>query len=178
MTTSDQHLDEPIERPVDVSVARSRPVVSSGVGGPVAGRSVGEIRALCDGATPTPWAQQRSSPTLVYGDERFPMFVCDTGHGHQAEADAAFIAAARELVPALLAEVEAAHRFEQSAEAEVAQLVESLERVTEARDAFKDERNEARAKVRAVELVRCWTNEDGRRFMFVDDVAAALGIPS
>lgn len=30
------------------------------------------------------------------------------------------------------------------------------------------------AQVRRVELVRCWTNEDGKRFVFADDLGAAL----
>jgi hypothetical protein len=34
----------------------------------------------------------------------------------------------------------------------------------------------AAAKVRAVELLQCWTNEDGKRFLFADDVAEAFGI--
>ena len=34
----------------------------------------------------------------------------------------------------------------------------------------------AEAKVRAVETIRVWRNEDGKRFMFADEVAVALGI--
>lgn len=33
-----------------------------------------------------------------------------------------------------------------------------------------------RANVIRVAMVKCWTNEDGKRFMFVEDVAEALGI--
>ncbi len=32
----------------------------------------------------------------------------------------------------------------------------------------------AEAQVQRVKLVHCWTNEDGRRFLFADDVMAAL----
>lgn len=41
-----------------------------------------------------------------------------------------------------------------------------------------DRGNEAIKKVRAVERVRVWTNEDRKRFMFADDIRDALGIPS
>lgn len=78
-----------------------------------------EIRALADAATPGPW-----EPGTWYGtddggwaaigphhvgseDEHLP-HGCepDCDHHEQAKADARFIAAAREAVPALLAEVE------------------------------------------------------------------------
>ena len=35
----------------------------------------------------------------------------------------------------------------------------------------------AERKVRAVELLHVWTNEDGKRFVFMDDLAVALEIP-
>jgi hypothetical protein len=53
-----------------------------------------------------------------------------------------------------------------------------------ARDRLIDERNlahavaeSAQAKLRAVETLHVWTNEDGRRFVFADDLAVALRIP-
>ena len=38
------------------------------------------------------------------------------------------------------------------------------------------ERDEACTKVRAVEVIRVWRNEDGKKFMFADEVALALGV--
>lgn len=35
--------------------------------------------------------------------------------------------------------------------------------------------NKAEAAIRAAETVKCWTNEDGRRFVFAEDLAYALG---
>ena len=35
---------------------------------------------------------------------------------------------------------------------------------------------EAQRKIRAVEMVRCWRNEDDRQFVFADDLWAALGV--
>lgn len=32
----------------------------------------------------------------------------------------------------------------------------------------------ARARIRAVEQAHCWTNEDGKRFVFADDLLAAV----
>ncbi|OPG13691.1 hypothetical protein [Microbispora sp. GKU 823] len=37
--------------------------------------------------------------------------------------------------------------------------------------------NEAEAKLHQVAMTKVWTNEDGKRFVFVDDLAAALGLP-
>lgn len=48
------------------------------------------------------------------------------------------------------------------------QLRAELEQVAKQRD-------EASFKVNAVALVQCWTNEDGKRFVFADDLRAALG---
>lgn len=41
-------------------------------------------------------------------------------------------------------------------------------------DAAVEERDALAAKVRRVGHVRCWTNEDGKRFLFAEDVFAAL----
>jgi hypothetical protein len=43
---------------------------------------------------------------------------------------------------------------------------------------LRAELEQARAKVRAVEQVRCWTNEDGKRFVFADDLLAAVEAPA
>jgi hypothetical protein len=39
-------------------------------------------------------------------------------------------------------------------------------------------RKEAQAKVHAIEQVRVWRNEDGKGFLFADDVRTALGCPT
>ncbi len=39
-----------------------------------------------------------------------------------------------------------------------------------------EERDELRSKVRAIEAIRVWRNEDGRGFLFADDVRQALGL--
>lgn len=36
------------------------------------------------------------------------------------------------------------------------------------------ELKQARAKIRAVEQARCWVNEDGKRFVFAEDILAAV----
>ncbi|MFI6496842.1 hypothetical protein [Nonomuraea typhae] len=45
-------------------------------------------------------------------------------------------------------------------------------------DRLKAENEQVAAKLAAVSRVRAWTNEDGRRFVFVDDLWAALGLPA
>lgn len=44
-----------------------------------------------------------------------------------------------------------------------------------AREGLLAEVDRLKAQVRAVETVKCWTNEDGRRFVFAEDLAFALG---
>lgn len=39
---------------------------------------------------------------------------------------------------------------------------------------LRDQLADAEAKVRAVRMVRCWRNEDGKRFVFADDLRVAL----
>lgn len=56
-------------------------------------------------------------------------------------------------------------------ERELRRQMRSLERQAE-------RGNEAIEKVRRVERVRCWTNEDRKQFMFADDIRDALGLPS
>ena len=35
----------------------------------------------------------------------------------------------------------------------------------------------AEAKIREIKRIHVWTNEDGRQFLFADDIRTALGIP-
>lgn len=44
-------------------------------------------------------------------------------------------------------------------------------------DKISGQRDAAKRRVRAAELLHVWTNEDGKRFVFADDLAAALEIP-
>jgi hypothetical protein len=72
----------------------------------VAGRSVEEIRALCDAATEGPWVVVPRFPTGVVKVVRSASGA-DVAHGlwhdqFSNSPDAEFIAAARELVPVLL----------------------------------------------------------------------------
>ena len=63
-------------------------------------------RALADAATPGPWEQvAESGEWWISGPDIERHFVIDTTNGVNAQ-NADFIAAAREAVPALLAEVE------------------------------------------------------------------------
>jgi len=57
---------------------------------------------------------------------------------------------------------------------DLAELVETLNRVTAERDAFRDERNEERKRIRRIEMLHYWTNEDGKRFVFADDLLSAV----
>lgn len=75
-------------------------------------RSDDEIRALCNAATPGPWtvpddAEPDDAPVIA-GEYYLCVSPDDGVRGGHSQADAAFIAAARELVPSLLARVEAA----------------------------------------------------------------------
>jgi hypothetical protein len=47
-------------------------------------------------------------------------------------------------------------------------------KLTQERDKLRAELEQARAKIRAVEQARCWTNEDGKRFVFAEDLLAAV----
>lgn len=52
----------------------------------------------------------------------------------------------------------------------------AYERACDVMHEAKERAELAEAKVRAVERLHCWTNEDGKRFVFADDLAVALGI--
>lgn len=47
-------------------------------------------------------------------------------------------------------------------------------KLTQERDSLSAELEQARAKIRAVEQARCWTNGDGKRFVFAEDLLAAV----
>lgn len=49
-----------------------------------------------------------------------------------------------------------------------------LQKVRERRNEAQDERDELKAKLAAIAMVKVWTNEDGKRFMFADDLADIL----
>lgn len=54
---------------------------------------------------------------------------------------------------------------------------EKIDAIIKQINGWRDRALAAETKVRAIERIHCWTNEDGRRFMFVDDVAVALQLP-
>jgi hypothetical protein len=74
------------------------------------------IKARADAATPGPW---ESATTGVWSDIEGDLWVADTSHDY----DAAFIAHAREDVPALLAEVDKWRARAEKAEAQVAAVI-------------------------------------------------------
>jgi hypothetical protein len=59
-----------------------------------------------------------------------------------------------------------------------ARIVASDESLVDAVDAVRRpliaELGEANARLRAVSTVKCWTDEDGRRFVFASDLLAAV----
>lgn len=42
---------------------------------------------------------------------------------------------------------------------------------------LREDLSAAKKQLRGVSMVKCWTNEDGRRFVFVTDLQDALGVP-
>jgi len=123
------------------------------------------IQARCGAATPGPWVASYNYSNVVEFDlySSVKMFSCGPtlqgswdAIGPQAIADAAFIAAARQDVPALLAEIDALRRqlAECQAQAEEAQR-ESYRRGADADRAVADARRERdAARAEAVELRR------------------------
>lgn len=79
-----------------------------------------EIRKRADKATPGPWYYTKwhvaTEPDITGGYPPNPASICETADGEYIEnynqADAEFIANARQDVPALLAEVERLQHFE------------------------------------------------------------------
>lgn len=76
------------------------------VSGTPEGRTDDEIRALCEAATPGPWVQNGRNG--VHTPRGSCVALSHGADGASPEHDAEFIAAARSLVPSLLARVEAA----------------------------------------------------------------------
>lgn len=60
------------------------------------------------------------------------------------------------------------------AEAERDRLVQALAEEQRQSAYYRDKADGLAEQVRQVSLVHCWTNEDGKRFLFADDVLAAL----
>lgn len=84
---------------------------------------------------------------------------------------AEFIAHARTDVPALLAQVD-------RLAAEVSRLQGRAERYRDMHDRAAKELSAERTKVMRLATTKAWTNEDGKRFMFMADIQAALGLPT
>lgn len=61
----------------------------------------------------------------------------------------------------------AAYRQSDLAAVDVPTLVAEVERLRKERDGLREQ-------VHRVKTVRVWTNEDGKRFVFVDDLVAAV----
>ena len=57
---------------------------------------------------------------------------------------------------------------------EIKRLISELDRLEADRDRLKDERNRRDAQVQRAALVRVWRNEDGKGFVFADDLYSAL----
>jgi hypothetical protein len=67
------------------------------------------------------------------------------------------------------------HGFEQQRKDDlVAELRRQLERAHRSVDRLSEEAKKSRAAVRNVELLHVWTNEDGKRFVFAEELWAAL----
>lgn len=56
-------------------------------------------------------------------------------------------------------------------------LIAELRRQNRSLERQAERGREATATLHRVQTVRCWTNEDGKRFVFADDLADALGKP-
>lgn len=76
-----------------------------------------------------------------------------------------------------LAEIEAARKDARVYQELYEQRVDTLVQVEAERDALAVRLAAAERKVRAVELLHVWTNDDGKRFVFADELAVALEIP-
>lgn len=74
-----------------------------------------------------------------------------------------------------LEEVGALRTRTQALAAEHDRLYRELERLGRTVDHQTTALRDAQRKLHAAATVRCWTNEDGKRFVFADDLAEALG---
>jgi hypothetical protein len=110
-----------------------------------------EIRALLADVTPGPWRitpDEEGEPALCVEGQGFD--ICTAWGGYNAgEADARFIAASRDLVPALLARAEAAEARERALLAAAAMLADAAYRtihddadtsLVDALDAYREAR--------------------------------------
>jgi uncharacterized protein (DUF885 family) len=138
------------------------------------------LRALADAATPGPWEVERDP----YGDDDYPVsangrYLCvspdDGVRGGHSEADAAFIAAARDAVPALLDEVERLRKELRECYASGDGALDLVEDdLTAAREALAAEQRKTEAvRVLADKMTdengQSWNSISGRR------IRAALG---
>jgi riboflavin biosynthesis pyrimidine reductase len=80
----------------------------------------------------------------------------------------------REEAWALLVRVGDAEAEVERLRAEAKEHRERAERVRRILDREREARMDAQAKVRRVHMLRAWTNEDGKDFVFADDLRAAL----
>lgn len=82
---------------------------------------------------------------------------------------------------ALVAEVRALRRDlaanEGSEDARLAIAEAELVRLRQTVERLRSDLSAERAKTWKVATLKCWTNEDGQRFVFVSDLQEALGVP-
>jgi hypothetical protein len=79
------------------------------------------------------------------------------------------------------AELAELRAYRANAEQHLADVRDELRRQVDAQERrakrAEQERDDYRAAHRRAEMVRCWTNEDGKRFVFADELFQALEIP-
>lgn len=110
------------------------------------------VTNLLDGVTPGPWSGDPRFSTIVAGEKCIvEVFTSD--------ADAHFITAARDLVPALLAERDALAAAEWAAEADVARRLEMHECAMAERDDCIEDWSKANDRIKALEGALGWYAE-------------------
>lgn len=128
------------------------------------------IGARAEAATPGPWRSMvidADNATVWAGGNTARTATRIARVTRRVADNAEFIAAAREDVPALVAEVERLR----------AALRDAAEQVAEADDAVGAaiaRAHTAETKLHAVAMVKAWKNEDGKRFVFADELFAAV----
>ncbi|ATO14663.1 hypothetical protein CO540_13180 [Micromonospora sp. WMMA2032] len=70
------------------------------------------------------------------------------------------------------------HRRLRAANAEIASHGKAVTHWAAEVERLKAELATERAKTMRVAMVKCWTNEDGKRFVFVADLQEAMGLPT
>lgn len=109
---------------------------------PLTTQQLDEIRAVTDAATPGPWLVETHAPTLarlVVSEDR--TLVIDFGYvGNRTQKDAAFVAAARTVVPALLADNQHLRQQLENARAEAIAEYRAQFTMTEARGIARSHR--------------------------------------